>query len=214
MSLIKRIPGIIGTTVFMILFFLFYSVYNTDTFRNFLIIEAIAGTILILFIFNPTTKRVKYAFLAGVATSICAFVLSASGTYIGWFLFFGGRIRILGVPVEIIIWTFFFGVMGALLSESPKFLRKIGSPIMKIFDKVEHSDKLFGPVIMLMIAGFGTLIDYYSTRYGAFFPAPYWSFGFTFCVWLAIAFTTIITYNYLKMPYEFMQQKNQKILEE
>ncbi|MHA1381495.1 MAG: hypothetical protein ACTSRG_24275 [Candidatus Helarchaeota archaeon] len=214
MTLIKRSLGVIGTICFMIIFFLLYNIHNQDTYRNFLIIQAISATILILFIFNPTTKRVKYAFLAGVAASICTFILGATGTYIGWYLFLGGTIRILGVPFEMIIWVFFLGITGAFLSEAPKLLRKMAPSISKFFDRIEHSEKFAGPIVMFGIAGFGTLLDYYSTKYGAFLPAPYWSFSFTFCVWLAISFTTIITYNFLKMPYEFMLIQNEEIQEE
>ena len=154
-------------------------------------------------VFNPTTKRVKYAFLAGVATAISTFILGAYGTYVGWYLFLGGKIQILGVPLEMIAWVFFIGVASSVISEAPKILLKVGTPFKKLFEKIEHIDKLFGPFLMFSIAAFGTLLDLYSTRFGAILTSPYWSFGFSFCVWLTISFITITTYNYIKMPYEF-----------
>lgn len=211
MPILKRILGATGTFCFMLLFILFYNVYNQDTYRNFLLILAFSATILILFVFEPATKRVKYAFLAGVSTAICTFILGATGSYIGWYLFLGGTIKIFGVPLEMIIWVFFMGVIGSILSETPKLMRKIGHPISKIFDKVEHSDKLAGPTVIFTIAGFGTLLDYYAKQFGAYLTAPYWTLFFNFFIWLAIGFTTIITYNFLKMPYEFTLLNDQKI---
>ncbi|MFX1450264.1 MAG: hypothetical protein ACFFCM_05455 [Promethearchaeota archaeon] len=200
---LKRVLGFIGTSIFMILFLLFYNVYNQDTFRNFLLIEAISGTIVILFIFNPATRRVKYAFLAGIATAISTFILGAFGTYVGWYLFLGGTIQILGVPLEMIMWVFFIGVASSVISETPKILRKTSSLFRKLFDKIEHVEKLFGPILIFGLSAFGTFLDFYSTIFGALQTAPYWSFGFSYCIWLAISFITLITYNYLKMPYEF-----------
>ncbi len=212
MPILKRLALIIGTTCFMVLFFLFYDVYNQDTYRNFLLIESIAGTITILLIFNPATKKVKYAFSAGVATAIATFIIGATGTYIGWYLFLGGTIRILGVPIEMIIWVFFLGIVGAILTESPKYLRKLGGKIgeisNKFFDSIEHLDKLSGLFVILGVSTFATLLDFYSTRFGAFLTAPYWSFAFSFIIWLSISFTTVITYNYMKMPMEFDQDRD------
>ncbi|NVM05096.1 MAG: hypothetical protein HWN67_22435 [Candidatus Helarchaeota archaeon] len=203
MTTIKRVLGIIGTILFMILFLLFNNVYNQDTFRNFMLIQAIAGTILILLVFNPSTKRVKYAFLAGCATAISTFILGAYGTFVGWYLFLGGRIQILGVPLEMIIWVFFIGAASSVISEAPKILRKTSSLFRRFFDKIEHVEKLFGPILIFGISAYGTLLDFFSIQFGALELAPYWSFAFSYCIWLAISFITLITYNYLKMPYEF-----------
>lgn len=210
MPTIKQTAGISGTILFMILFLFIYNVFDENTYRNFLLIEAVAATIIILLIFNPSTKRVKYAFLAGVASAISTFILGAFGTYVGWYLFLGGKIRILGVPLEMIILVFFMGVTSSIISEAPKLLRKLGSPFKKLFDKIEHLDKLNGFFVIILLSLFGTGLDFYSKRYGALLTAQYWTLGFTFCVWLAISFITITTYNYIKMPYEFSLIRKKK----
>ena len=203
MPILKRIIGFIGILTFMILFLYFYKIENYDAYRNFLLIEAIGGTIIVLLIFNPSSRRVRCAFLAGVASAVSAFIFGAYGSYLGWYLMLGGKVRILGVPMEMISWVFFLGVMASIISEAPKLLIKLGGLFRKIFDKIEHFDKLSAFFVMFLLSGVGTFSDFISAINGALLTARYWTFAFSFCVWLTISFITLITYNYLKMPYEF-----------
>ena len=107
--------------------------------------------------------------------------------------------------------VFFIGVACSVLTEAPRYLRKLGYPFKKFFDKLEHSEKLFAPLVVLGISAFITFLDFYSTRYGVLLTSPYWSYAFTFFIWLVINTSTLLTYNSLKMPLEFSVIKNTKI---
>lgn len=155
---------------------------------------SVVSFFVVLLIFKPAKDERKYALIAGVVCALYDFIIEAIAKQVGaWFCYGGLQFLGLGVPLDMLVGFVFYGASVSMLSDYPKLFRRWHLPTLN-----EKYDWVGAFVLVVLLAPLSAYGDFQSMNFGAWEPAPYWSFAHTTFAWFTLLSLTVLSYRAMK----------------
>ena len=179
---------------------------DLKTAQNFRILsDLVQNTLLftlILFIFMPSDRTMKIAFLIGGFTVLVDFILETVAVYLDWWYPLGGTQfpPVIVVPLEMVASFFLMGASMAIMLTFPERIRGMDFKMLnglKWFVKDPKFDWIWRVLLIFLNALIGMNGDY-AAGPEIWVPGPSWMPLYTFFVWLGGGLLTLLMFYLLQ----------------